>query len=160
MRCEICQCEPCQTPGFCTACREFDGGKRRAAWQSPYAVPSDCQFLKKVFGNNTPFTACECGWPEQICAFHRQAQAQPPPYPLPQPDLPDHWDTMSVGELWDWLNRPERFATPKSTLDAAEWLFDHARDAERLKDFLDRHSERDRSAIRAHIETLIKRRQR
>jgi len=103
---------------------------------------------------------CEPCQTQHFCQCSRDIDARKALNPPGEPDLPGNWDTMSVGELWDWLNRPERFATPNSTLQAAEWLFDHARDAERLQDFLDRHSERDRAAIRAHIETLVKRRRR
>jgi hypothetical protein len=35
-----------------------------------------------------------------------------------KPDLPDRWDTMSVGSLWDALNAPDRHATPQSTIEA------------------------------------------
>jgi hypothetical protein len=38
--------------------------------------------------------------------------------PMPAPDLPDGWDTMSVGSLWDALNDPRRRPTPKATIDA------------------------------------------
>jgi hypothetical protein len=40
---------------------------------------------------------------------------------MPRPSgraLPDGWETMSVGRLWDALNDPARFATPDSTIDA------------------------------------------
>ena len=33
-------------------------------------------------------------------------------------NLPNNWDTLSLGALWDALNHPSRFATPQSTIDA------------------------------------------
>jgi hypothetical protein len=33
-------------------------------------------------------------------------------------NLPNNWDRMLVGALWDALNHPSRFATPQSTIDA------------------------------------------
>jgi hypothetical protein len=37
---------------------------------------------------------------------------------MPAPDLPDGWDSMSVGSLWDALNDPRRHQTPQSTVEA------------------------------------------
>ena len=39
MRCEICLCDPCETPGFCERCREVDA--RNASQPEPNYAPSD-----------------------------------------------------------------------------------------------------------------------
>jgi hypothetical protein len=49
----------------------------------------------------------------KLCHAADQAQRRTPP-----PDLPDGWDRMSVGNLWDVLNDPARHATPASTIEA------------------------------------------
>jgi hypothetical protein len=36
----------------------------------------------------------------------------------PEYNLPVHWDTMSVGALWEALNDPRRWPTPQSTIEA------------------------------------------
>jgi hypothetical protein len=37
---------------------------------------------------------------------------------MPPPDLPDRWDSMSVGSLWQAVNDPRRYGTPKVTINA------------------------------------------
>jgi hypothetical protein len=43
------------------------------------------------------------------------------------------WDSMSVGGLWDALNDPRRFGTPKSTVEAILYCV-KARGATALKE--------------------------
>jgi hypothetical protein len=122
--CAICRLNPCQTPYFCQQCQEVDAGFSPRPKAVERAVPEDCQFLKKAFGNNTPYGDCACGWPEAVCAFHEREQAKGRPQEL---DLPPNWDTMDVDRLWDVLNAPERQRkkrgghAPQVTYDAVQY---------------------------------------
>jgi hypothetical protein len=49
----------------------------------------------------------------KLCAAADRAMRR-----MPAPDLPNRWDEMSVGSLWDALNDPRRHATPQATVDA------------------------------------------
>lgn len=53
-------------------------------------------------------------------AAREYAQNRPTlPYPS---NLPDSWEAMSVGKLWEILNNPERNRdAPQSTYDAVVW---------------------------------------
>jgi hypothetical protein len=51
----------------------------------------------------------------------------------PDRGLPPNCDSMSAGELWAALNRPDRYATPRSTIDAIVRSV-KARGAEALKE--------------------------
>jgi hypothetical protein len=89
------------------------------------------------------------------------------------PPLPKNWDQMSVGELWDKLNDPDRFeGATKSTYDAVVWslIWDDGwydeRVRRRLNDFSDpqlkqlivalcRHKDRINPYIIAAIKDLL-----
>jgi hypothetical protein len=53
----------------------------------------------------------------KLCHAADQVQRLTPP-----PDLPDGWDSMSVGSLWDALNDPARYATPQATIEAVVYV--------------------------------------
>ena len=53
-----------------------------------------------------------------FCALCRDADRKRAAQPKHEPGLPSNWDQMSVGELWDRLNRPRRWPTPQSTIEA------------------------------------------
>lgn len=59
-------------------------------------------------------------------------------------------DDISINQAWDELNTRAPGDVPKATLDAAEYLAQQ-NDPERLRQWLDRHSAEERTAIRAHL---------
>lgn len=109
MNCDICDCAPCETPGFCQACREAD----------------------------------------RIAARR----------PKPDHNLPQNWETMPFGALWECLNDPRRHQeTAASVLDAAAWLTFQADDVERFCAWLDRRSAMERADILDHLMKIARRR--
>ena len=65
-------------------------------------------------------------------------------------DLPQYWDSMDVGALWDELNHPARFSeAAAATFNAVVWSLIHnnglrnarvrAANLRRLSQFSDRH---------------------
>jgi hypothetical protein len=64
----------------------------------------------------------------KLCAAADRAMRRMPP-----PDLPDRWDEMSVGSLWDALNDPHRHGTPHATVDAVMYAV-RARGVDALKE--------------------------
>ena len=64
--------------------------------------------------------------------------------------LPENWDEMSIGELWEKLNDPERHGVAQSTLDAAVYLI-RENDPKRFEVWLLQHSAAERAAIAEHV---------
>jgi hypothetical protein len=89
-----------------------------------------------------------------FCAKCREADAalaaegQPPPH-----DLPEKWDEMSLGSLWEALNHPARFSIPQSTLDATLIAF-KTRDYQGFMRWLDEHAEEWRDDLMSYALTV------
>jgi hypothetical protein len=82
----------------------------------------------------------------------REATAPIPPVteePSRKPDLglPENWDRMPIGALWERLNDPRRHPIPKSIVDAFEHLIKQ-RDGDRLKTWLLQRTPEERCALK------------
>jgi hypothetical protein len=90
----------------------------------------------------------ESDW-ERLCREADERLAKQPK--KPDRDLPDGWNDMSIGELWERLNDPKRHGVAKSMLEAADYLFG-AKDPKRFEHWLLQHRPAERTAIVAHID--------
>jgi hypothetical protein len=88
------------------------------------------------------------GWREAARDYH---QARDGRVSIVEPgELPDKWDELSAGALWDELNSPKRHGVASSTLLAAEHLV-RLNDPKQLEAWLLRHSPAERAEIVAHF---------
>ena len=63
-----------------------------------------------------------------FCALCREADRKRAALPKHDSCLPSNWDQMSVGELWDRLNDPRRWPTPRpATIERLRRCDDGAR---------------------------------
>jgi hypothetical protein len=86
-------------------------------------------------------------WREAARDYH---QARDGRVSIVEPELPDKWNTMSVGALWDRLNDSRRHGVASSTLQAAEYLV-RQNDPKEFEAWLLRHPPAERAEIIAHI---------
>lgn len=66
--------------------------------------------------------------------------------------LPNNWDTMPVGALWDALNDPRRHGMAASTVEAFKYVL-RQNDPERLRAWLESRSPEEQATFTKMLAT-------